>query len=275
MKNQAEFKALVEQKMKQQRQAARIRRQQWTAWGASAGVLILVVGISFYFLKNPVELPLLPEDNITDTETQYVEQSGSWSPHQKNEQKPLGVEGIEEPTQETPDSTAEPNNTTGGSTESGAGKGTSAGAPCDAPTEDSTEESDPTPDPITQAVSENDIDNCIILCPDPSAISIDGLREGLEKDATFTKALFSYLYEAAFDVEEEQLTAATHDALDGKDILLKVTFLAEDKTYCVLTLTPDYTMLWHTREATDLRTLTPKQQSQLRYTLALLMQTKR
>ena len=56
----------MEQKMKQQRQAARIRRQQWTAWGASAGVLILVVGISFYFLKNPVELPLLPEDNITE-----------------------------------------------------------------------------------------------------------------------------------------------------------------------------------------------------------------
>ena len=271
MKNQAEFKALVEQKMKQQRQAARIRRQQWTAWGASAGVLILVVGISFYFLKNPVELPLLPEDNITDTETQYVEQSGSWAPHQENEQKPLGAEGIEEPPEEIPDSVPPPDQNTGSS--AGSANDTSGDAPCDAPTEDTTAESDPTPDPITQAVSENDIDNCIILCPDPSAISLQGLREEHGKDVAFTKTLFSYLYEAAFDVEEEQLTAATHDALDGKDILLKVTFLAEDKIYCVLTLTPDYTMLWHTREATNLRTFTPKQQSQLRYTLALLMQT--
>ena len=60
MKNQAEFKALVEQKMKHQRQAARIRRQQWTASGASAGVLILVVGISFIFSKTLWNCPYYP-----------------------------------------------------------------------------------------------------------------------------------------------------------------------------------------------------------------------
>lgn len=72
MRNTVEFKALVEQKMKQQRRAAKIRRQRFTALCASLCVLMLVVSLGWYFLKHPMTLPLRPEDSIPDTQSQIV-----------------------------------------------------------------------------------------------------------------------------------------------------------------------------------------------------------
>lgn len=76
MKSQDEFKALVEQKIKQQRHARRVRRQQLTAIGASLCMLVLVMSLSLYFLKNPLELPMRPADNITEIQSQIIPENG-------------------------------------------------------------------------------------------------------------------------------------------------------------------------------------------------------
>ncbi|MBQ6947037.1 MAG: hypothetical protein IJN42_03230 [Clostridia bacterium] len=77
MKNQSEFKALVQQKMNQQAYAAHHRNQRLSALGASAIAILLVVGLGWYFLNNPIQKYLRPEDNIPESDYAITTNNGA------------------------------------------------------------------------------------------------------------------------------------------------------------------------------------------------------
>ncbi len=68
MKNELEFKALVEQKMKQQQRAAALKKQRLTATISAVCALVVIAGLVVFFIRNPLRLPVREEiDEFSDT----------------------------------------------------------------------------------------------------------------------------------------------------------------------------------------------------------------
>lgn len=68
MKNELEFKALVEQKMKQQQRAAALKKQRLTATISAVCALVVIAGLVVFFIRNPLRLPVREEiDEYTGT----------------------------------------------------------------------------------------------------------------------------------------------------------------------------------------------------------------
>ncbi len=289
MRNQQEFKQLVEHKLRQQRVSRDLRRGQLTAWITSLSVVVIVATLSLYFLYRPLlsadisNQESLGENNVSHLAPNVSQNAGGSAQSDNNTMGSAAPESVGGSAQSD-------NNTMGSTAPESVGGNTEAHAQS---SENNIEDSRPVgnagcailedginsgtssserEDPIKENVSENDIDGCKIYCADPDALGLHGLTDAHGTNPDFADALCMYLYEAAYDVDDQAITAASYDALDDADILLKATFMAEDKVCCVITITTDYTLLWHSWSETNLRTFTKTQQSQLRYALENMMQ---